>query len=791
MAFRNFTGYSYVRPLYYTVSIVSLAVSCSLMFLMVDFVLSQLMYDTSHDNPEKIYRIETALHLPNGDIESSARLPLPAASLIAEHFSEISSSTNLLKLKNSVAAGAAASSYDILFVDSVFFKLFNLGEAAGFNLGLDEIVLSQKSALKLFGKIEVVGKVVTIDGGQDLRVVEVLDDTIVSHFEFDMIASIYSPIGKKRLEKFSNDWYQPIVYCYVQVSNAEALAVSSLEKFVKQKGQNIPGAPFVVEDFVVLNLRELTELHFDIGHDDDLFSNAVSYDRFRLFVLASILILLVSSLNFLNLTLAVEQQGAKEQILHQLVGASKSQLLGSNLKRSAGLAIVVSLLAVVFVEITQSIASTYVPELKEGSGVLSQRYAAWAVGVFVGVVGISSFSWWIINGRVQLNLGQSVDQRFSMSLQGYFSVFVQSLVSCLLISVGAMLLVQNHIWVTGNHGYDERNRLTFNVTRLNDELESQLNNFVGTMKNDTRVESVVRSSWRPFAKSRSMIALRGARHTSEDEMYIIDSIRAGDDFFNLWDIEIIVGEVPLGFNSTLGKSRPTRVVLTEEAAYSLGYKDSSYALGEVLYAGDDSFEVVAVSQNFQLGPISQQRSAAIILPQESSGNYVTVLSSQLSTNQILDLWRSLSDKEVIVESVESLKMNEYEADTQLGRMLMGAGVLSGLFCLIGIIAVSVLELKKLLPDMTTMRILGASEVDMGAHFLKFTVVPVILGALACAVIITSPLANPVHVLIMGSSLDIRIGYLSIGLLVSIATLTILLIYVALRPVELSLAARSD
>jgi len=354
-----------------------------------------------------------------------------------------------------------------------------------------------------------------------------------------------------------------------------------------------------------------------------------------------------------------------------------------------------------------------------------------------------------------------------------------------------MLLVQNHIWVTGNHGYDERNRLTFNVTRLNDELESQLNNFVGTMKNDTRVESVVRSSWRPFAKSRSMIALRGARHTSEDEMYIIDSIRAGDDFFNLWDIEIIVGEVPLGFNSTLGKSRPTRVVLTEEAAYSLGYKDSSYALGEVLYAGDDSFEVVAVSQNFQLGPISQQRSAAIILPQESSGNYVTVLSSQLSTNQILDLWRSLSDKEVIVESVESLKMNEYEADTQLGRMLMGAGVLSGLFCLIGIIAVSVLELKKLLPDMTTMRILGASEVDMGAHFLKFTVVPVILGALACAVIITSPLANPVHVLIMGSSLDIRIGYLSIGLLVSIATLTILLIYVALRPVELSLAARSD
>jgi putative ABC transport system permease protein len=522
-----------------------------------------------------------------------------------------------------------------------------------------------------------------------------------------------------------------------------------------------------------------------------LFSNAVSYDRFRLFVLASILILLVSSLNFLNLTLAVEQQGAKEQILHQLVGASKSQLLGSNLKRSAGLAIVVSLLAVVFVEITQSIASTYVPELKEGSGVLSQRYAAWAVGVFVGVVGISSFSWWIINGRVQLNLGQSVDQRFSMSLQGYFSVFVQSLVSCLLISVGAMLLVQNHIWVTGNHGYDERNRLTFNVTRLNDELESQLNNFVGTMKNDTRVESVVRSSWRPFAKSRSMIALRGARHTSEDEMYIIDSIRAGDDFFNLWDIEIIVGEVPLGFNSTLGKSRPTRVVLTEEAAYSLGYKDSSYALGEVLYAGDDSFEVVAVSQNFQLGPISQQRSAAIILPQESSGNYVTVLSSQLSTNQILDLWRSLSDKEVIVESVESLKMNEYEADTQLGRMLMGAGVLSGLFCLIGIIAVSVLELKKLLPDMTTMRILGASEVDMGAHFLKFTVVPVILGALACAVIITSPLANPVHVLIMGSSLDIRIGYLSIGLLVSIATLTILLIYVALRPVELSLAARSD
>ncbi len=333
------------NPVYSAINIGGLSLGLAACWLITLYVSHELRYDSFNKKAARIYRVVQHGRWTGGQYDLAVT-PAPLARAMASEFPGVESTVRL------DAEGGGTATYhnrqytvnDMLFADSSVFGVFTFhflyGDARSALTAPNSIVLTKSLARKIFGaESNAPGKIISFGNDKATRVTGVIDDVPENaHFTFSALRSM-PPTG--------GDWKNAYLYTYLLLR--ENAAVAALEKdlpaFYRKYGLGETG-----EETYNVELQPLTDIHLHSHLAYEMSDNGnITY--IRIFSLVALLILLIASINYMNLSTARSSLRIKEVAVRKVNGSGRVQLVLLFLTESVVVTLMAAGLAMVMVQL--------------------------------------------------------------------------------------------------------------------------------------------------------------------------------------------------------------------------------------------------------------------------------------------------------------------------------------------------------------------------------------------------------------------------------------------------------
>lgn len=326
------------------INILGLTIGLTVSALIILYIVHELGYDRFHDNAGRIYRVVIHGEISGQEINVAVSSP-PFGPALVNDFPEVIDYTRIDPPQNSLLSCGDQKYYedDVLFADSSFFKLFTIpllqGDPETALAAPRSIVLTRSVATKYFGDENPVGKILRYNDQADLTVTGLCEDyPDNSHFTFQALIS-YSTLLEFRGERWMNTWGNFAMYNYIlldEQADRESLIAKMPEFLIKYMSDEIQEADisFNVDLQPVTSIHLHSNLMAEIGNNSD-----ISY--INILTAITIFILVLASINFMNLSTAKSVNRAREVGIRKVVGSTRQQLV----RQFIGESVIISLIS--------------------------------------------------------------------------------------------------------------------------------------------------------------------------------------------------------------------------------------------------------------------------------------------------------------------------------------------------------------------------------------------------------------------------------------------------------------
>ena len=339
IAFRNL----WRQKVFTFINVIGLAVGMACAILIFLWVHNELSFESFQKNRNEIYAVSMRDSTDPGTREyTSFTVGYALAPLLKQQFPEILDYTRVQKRSDYESCMLKYDNhvfYDdgMILVDPSFFHMFTYNVIEG-NPGKalpnkNSVVITKKIARKFFGNEDPLGKTLRFNNRIDLIVSAVIENPPHnSELQFDVAAPIQI-LGKKKL----NSWaWESSSYIMVRKNTN----IPELKKKIAgmiQKHDPMPGTK------IITGIHPLTRIHLYYGSGD--------IRLVYIFVSVAIFILLIASINYMNLSTARFTKRTREVGLRKVLGANRETLAWQFILESVLLSVVALIVAIVFVEI--------------------------------------------------------------------------------------------------------------------------------------------------------------------------------------------------------------------------------------------------------------------------------------------------------------------------------------------------------------------------------------------------------------------------------------------------------
>ncbi len=307
-------------------NLLSLGVGMACFIFIFIYIKGELSYDKFHNDSDRIHRVVIDLFESDGGILPDATTPPALAIALQRELPEIASSTRVFpKWGRKFLIGANEDQQyfeeELIQTDSSFFDVFSFpfihGEPKTALDAPDKMVLTRSMALKYFGRENVLGETLTIYGSnnQVKRISAVVEDVSeFSHFTFDFLTRL-------NFNNIDNNWGWWNYYTYVKVNqdtDMRALGGKLLGFYESARPDQ--------ERYAPIYTQAITDIHLKSNLKWELSVNG-NMDNIYIFGALGVFVLLISCINYLNLTIADSLKRLKEIGVRKVFGAHKKSLI--------------------------------------------------------------------------------------------------------------------------------------------------------------------------------------------------------------------------------------------------------------------------------------------------------------------------------------------------------------------------------------------------------------------------------------------------------------------------------
>lgn len=322
MAWRNLRKESF----YSVINILGLSIATAVFLLIVNFVKFEYSYESFHKKADDIYRVTYDLYQGSKYVTTDCETHPPLAPLLKEKMPEVLDYVRIQDMDGEIEINHNDRFYRInntYAVDASIFNIFSYDFIQGNKITAlkapMQVVLTESQCMRIFGSIQVIGKSIKI--GKHLYSISgvIKDLPANTHLKVDMLLSFSSLTA---LGWDMNSWNGNNNYTYLQLAHHINLKdfnekLKSLSKVIL-KDKITAGNVFIAEPIKTIHLYSHKSYEPEVNGD----AKSV-----RFMLIAGILILLVGSVNYVNLTTARSAQRIKEIGMRKLLGSSRGSLI--------------------------------------------------------------------------------------------------------------------------------------------------------------------------------------------------------------------------------------------------------------------------------------------------------------------------------------------------------------------------------------------------------------------------------------------------------------------------------
>lgn len=320
ITFRNMMrqkGYAFIN-------IAGLALGLASAILIGLFVRLELSFDRFHKDAEDIYRV--VMHMHRAEEMRMAMSPGPMGEELMSSMPEVLDYASVSPIRDMLLErGEESYPIDNAFrVNGGFLKVFSFptvrGDAARALSQPHNLLLTESTANRIFGRTDVVGEEIDY-GGSAWKVGAILADPPAnSHLQFDaLIPQIKLP------EALRGVWLSFGGTTYLKL--APGLDVHAMEaKIDEYVQQKLPMRGEGGKPLFSFELQPMLDIHLKSNLPGDPINNG-SLAAVRGFALIAVIILLLACINFINLSTARSAQRAREVGMRKVLGAQRGELI--------------------------------------------------------------------------------------------------------------------------------------------------------------------------------------------------------------------------------------------------------------------------------------------------------------------------------------------------------------------------------------------------------------------------------------------------------------------------------
>jgi putative ABC transport system permease protein len=559
IAWRNLLrnkGYSFIN-----IGGLALAMACSTAIIL--YVENELNFDRFHHDSEQVYRVVKDFVNEDGTKIPDATTPPALARALREELPEVENSTRFVQNRGRLYLLQYHEQrfYEtrLLRVDNRFFEVFDFPFLSGNKHSalkeIHSVILTETTAKKYFGSEDPINKVIqmNLNGGTDFIVSGVLKDVPQnSHFTFDLIIPFES-----RTDPDTN-WEFNGFYTYVRLRSGSSPDVfESNVKSVFKKHKPISTDQYHIQPLEDIHLY--SKLKLELSENGDSLN-------VKIMIAIGLFVILIASINYINLVTAQSSKRAKEIGVRKISGANKGLLMQQLLTESvltALLSLVISIvLTLFFLPLIKPIISSDLSSLLYSSKyVRLLPWFAMAIGIAAGLYPafyLSGFE--PLKGLKGSLLNSPEGARFRQGLVVFQFVISSSMV------IGALVIIQQLDFMKKkNLGFDKDNILL--LPNVRGGIGSPVSDPAPMIEELKRIPGITH-----IARADGVLGFNnstnGVGTKNNDNHIALNFIRSDYEFLPTLQIKVREGR---NFSEQF-KSDSSAIILNEKAIEQLGLK---------------------------------------------------------------------------------------------------------------------------------------------------------------------------------------------------------------------------
>lgn len=735
------------QPFFTFLNIFGLAIGMAGGILVSLYIYDELSYDKMFVDADRIYRINGDLKF-GGNIRNFAVVTAPMADAVKSDIPEVELTTRfrtvgsmLLKKTGSVVN---VKETHATYVDETFFSMFGIdllvGDPTSALKSPNTLILTKTAAKKHFDIDNALGQTLVLNNGDTYTVTGVIEDFPENSFlrDYGVFMSM-----KGYGDAWVTNWAGNNFQTYIKLTPGTAA------NDIQERLQAIVGRyviPGIQEVFPGINEEQLIasgsylnfstialkDIRLHSNRSAEMNPNNSIQNVYILFFIALFLIVL-ASVNFMNLSTAGSLKRAKEVGVRKTLGSNKGALRVQFLTESGLIALGSMALAIflawsvmpLFNQLSdKSLKIPFTDPLFWGYtllatvllGLLSGSYPAFFMSKFVPVK--------VLKGSTGSNVGGAKVRNALVVFQFAISVFL--IISTLVVYQQLRFIQSKDL------GFSKDQVLLINDAYAAGE---QLQSFKQQVKQLGGVQNASLSSFYPTPSNRSDETFNregalGGEHSISMQDWEVDY-----DYISVMGLEIIAGR---DFDRSFGTD--STAIIINEAALKLFGMEPEEAIGmrvtKIMEGGNTPFStVIGIVKNFHYRSLRDDIDALSM----SLGNYANGMAVKLSAGdfgatiaQIENIWKQVAPGQPFSYNFMDEAFNStYRSERRLGQIFVVFTILSILIACLGLFGLATFNAERRIKEIGVRKVLGASvgqiTYRLTTDFLKMVGVAILIS----------------------------------------------------------------
>lgn len=730
IAIRNF----WKQKIYTFINILGLSVGIACFIGIVAYSNNELSFDKHHNDSEKIFRIKLIGEM-SGTAFEAAVTGAPVGKILFEELPEVTMYTRLIQYPRTILFDYNEKKIyqeGILYADSSFFKMFKYQVDGNPETALQEpysLVMLESVAKKYFGNKNPIGKIIKWDNSIDYTVKAIIKEPLPNtHIDFQVLVSRSSLYTNPRYESIYNNMFAFTNLNYIKCNhnNIDELNSKISEIFEAHAGASMKefGANLVIE------LQPIRDIYLKSNITHELKQNG-NITTVYIFLAVAILIILISSINYINLSVANSSTRALEVGIRKMFGANKKALFIQFLGESIFLVLLSFFIGYYFLKLISPVfdSITNTPF----NLILQNNINWWLIILIIMAIGIfaGSYPSFYLSSLKPIRILKG--KAFAGNHKSLFRnsmIILQFIISTFLLSSTWFIYNQMSYIQSKELGFKKDNVVVASLR------SGQMGSQYETLKNEIlQIPGVINAS-----SSSSYLGSFNQRRgfykntATRKDMMMILNLQCESNFLEMMNIKIKNGRYFL----TEKNSDKNKIIVNETLVKEFGFdnpigKSFRNPIGE---NGEDDpiYEIVGVCEDFHYSSLHNKVKPIIIWKDEDMRRFISIRidnkDKSATLKMITNKWNDLfPDYPFEYFYLENTYDNLYKADVKVGSVFTYFTVLAIFIACLGIFGLTSYTTEKRTKEIGIRKVMGANVSTIMKLISKDYIVPILISAL--------------------------------------------------------------